>query len=123
MARGRSFGLSSSRSRGSFRPAGFRGRGRGRGRGGGGSGGTSQAPRREDDGTLLAERFERIKLNDEVDEKMGFPAIQEGPMREGWLVNMHAVRLVVFESFARSYLVFVTDTSERCRLAVWKGGC
>ena len=27
--------------------------------------------------------------NDEVDEKLGFPRIQEGPRKEGWLVNMH----------------------------------
>ncbi|KAF5367571.1 hypothetical protein D9758_003792 [Tetrapyrgos nigripes] len=89
MARGAStFGLSSSRARGSFRPAGYRGRGRGRGRGGAANS-TRDAPRREDDGTQLAERFERIKVNDEVDEKLGFAAIQEGGMREGWLVNMH----------------------------------
>jgi DNA polymerase epsilon subunit 1 len=30
-------------------------------------------------------------LNDEVDEKMGFARIQEGPKKEGWLINMHPV--------------------------------
>ena len=48
-------------------------------------------PIREDDGTQLAERFERAALNDEVDEKLGFGRIQEGMRREGWLVNMHPV--------------------------------
>jgi DNA polymerase epsilon subunit 1 len=99
MARGGrgTFGLASSRGRGrgSFRSGGYRGSsfrgGRGRGRGGGKQGGDA-APRREDDGTQLAERFEQVRLNDEVDEKMGFARVQEGGAREGWLVNMHPVR-------------------------------
>lgn len=98
MARGRGFGLSSARggNRGSFR-GGQRGgswrggswRGRGRGKG---SGKPEDAPRREDDGTQLAERFERVKTNDEIDEKLGFGLVQEGEVKEGWLVNMHPVR-------------------------------
>ncbi|CCM01776.1 uncharacterized protein FIBRA_03843 [Fibroporia radiculosa] len=64
------------------------GRGRGRGRGRGGAPAESQ-PQREDDGTQLAERFEQVALNDEVDEKLGFSRVSEGPRREGWLVNMH----------------------------------
>ncbi|KAL0581436.1 DNA polymerase epsilon catalytic subunit [Marasmius crinis-equi] len=88
MARGRgSFGLSSNRGSNTRFRGGFRGRGRGRGRGGSSKG--NEGPRREEDGTHLAERFERVKLNDEIDEKLGFPAIQEGATREGWLVNMH----------------------------------
>ena len=94
MARGGrgSFGLTSSRrGRGSFR--GYRGntsfRG-GRGRGRGGSQGDS-APKRADDGTQLEERFEQVRLNDEVDEKLGFGRIQEGGRKEAWLVNMHPV--------------------------------
>lgn len=85
------------RGRGSFR--GFRGgnssfrggRGRGRGRGG------SNAPTgdvklsRDDEGTQLAERFEQVRINDEIDEKLGFARIEEGPRREGWLINMHPV--------------------------------
>lgn len=99
MARGRgTFGLTSSRGRGNFRGGGsFRGggwRGRGRGRGGAKSGGP--APKREDDGTQLAERFERIALNDEIDEKLGFSKVEEGGRKEGWLVNMHAVRLFLY---------------------------
>jgi DNA polymerase epsilon subunit 1 len=31
-------------------------------------------------------------LNDEIDEKMGFSRVQEGPKREGWLINMRPVR-------------------------------
>jgi DNA polymerase epsilon subunit 1 len=99
MARG-TFGLvSSRRARGSGGRGGFRGgsssfRGRGRGRGGGAQGNTTHniaAPARDEDGTALAERFERIDVNDGVDEKLGFPRIQEGSKREGWLVNMHPV--------------------------------
>ncbi|EDR01015.1 uncharacterized protein LACBIDRAFT_312780 [Laccaria bicolor S238N-H82] len=93
MAPGRgTFGLSSARGRGrgNFR-ANYRGGSwRGRGRGRGGSKATGDAvPIREDDGTQLAERFERAALNDEVDEKLGFGRIQEGVRKEGWLVNMH----------------------------------
>ncbi|GLB41021.1 putative DUF1744-domain-containing protein [Lyophyllum shimeji] len=95
MARGRgTFGLSSARGgdrgRGSYRgrAASWRG-GRGRGRGGAKAG--DAAPKREDDGTQLAERFEKVALGDEVDEKLGFARLQEGGRREGWLVNMHPI--------------------------------
>lgn len=96
MARG-AFGLSSGRrGRGSFRGGGsYRGGGSwrgGRGRGRGGSrGGGSSAPKREDDGTQLAEKFEQVRLSDEIDEKLGFAKVEEGPRRDGWLVNMHPV--------------------------------
>ncbi|TFK24084.1 DNA polymerase epsilon catalytic subunit A [Coprinopsis marcescibilis] len=90
MARGRgNFGLSSrTRVRGTFRGnrGGFRGRGRGGSKPGGPDG---PAPVREDDGTQLAEKFERIAVNDEVDEKLGFARVSEGPRKEGWLINMH----------------------------------
>ena len=39
----------------------------------------------------MAERFEQVRLQDEVDEKMGFARVSEGLPREGWLVNMHPV--------------------------------
>ncbi|KAI0946543.1 hypothetical protein AcW1_009982 [Taiwanofungus camphoratus] len=65
----------------------FRG-GRGRGRGRGGAPAETQ-PQREDDGTQLAERFEQVRISDDVDEKLGFARIQEGTRREGWLINMH----------------------------------
>ena len=52
------------------------------------------APVREDDGTQLAERFERVTLNDEVDEKLGFVRVDQGPRREGWLINMHTVSIL-----------------------------
>ncbi|KAF9479818.1 DUF1744-domain-containing protein [Pholiota conissans] len=96
MARGQStFGLTSSRGRGgrgNFR-GGFRGNsswrgGRGRGRGGGTKPGDA-APVREDDGTQLAERFEKIKQSDEVDEKLGFARVDQGLRKDGWLINMH----------------------------------
>ena len=97
MARG-NFGLSS-RGRGNFRGGSntrvnFRGRGsfkRGRGGSSGASGSGAPPPVRGDDGSQLEERFERVKLDDEVDEKLGFMRISEGPKREGWLVNMHPV--------------------------------
>lgn len=98
MARGGrgTFGLTSSgRGRG-FRGGSrgsthFRGRGRGRGRGGSNAPGDGPAPQREDDGTQLEERFERVRESDEIDEKLGFARVQEGARREGWLVNMHPV--------------------------------
>ena len=68
----------------------FRG-GRGRGRGRGGAQ-TDATPQRDEDGNQLAERFEQVKTNDEVDEKLGFARVQEGPTRDGWLINMHPVR-------------------------------
>ncbi|KAJ3917629.1 hypothetical protein F5877DRAFT_44306 [Lentinula edodes] len=91
MARGRGFGLSSARggNRGAFRASSYRGgswRGRGRGKG---KGKPEDAPKREDDGTQLAERFEAVKVSDEIDEKLGFGLVQEGVVKEGWLVNMH----------------------------------
>ncbi|KAF4566262.1 DNA polymerase epsilon catalytic subunit [Pleurotus pulmonarius] len=91
MARGRgSFGLNS-RTRfrgGAGRGGAWRG-GRGRGRGGSSKGNEAVAPRREDDATQLAERFEQVRISDEVDEKLGFSKVQEGYRREGWLINMH----------------------------------
>ncbi|KAL1944013.1 hypothetical protein VTO73DRAFT_3831 [Trametes versicolor] len=66
----------------------YRGRGRGRGRGGGGAPSDAQ-PLRDEEGNQLTERFEQVKTNDEVDEKLGFARVQEGPLREGWLINMH----------------------------------
>ncbi|KAF9044418.1 hypothetical protein BJ165DRAFT_1528961 [Panaeolus papilionaceus] len=94
MARGSgTFGLTSSRGRGrgSFR-SNYRGgsswRG-GRGRGRGGKPSDGPAPVREDDGTQLAERFERTALNNEVDEKLGFAKVDAGVRKEGWLINMH----------------------------------
>ncbi|CAL1710904.1 unnamed protein product [Somion occarium] len=80
--RGRGFSKFAYRGNGSFRG----GRGRGRGRGGAPS---EKQPQRDDDGTQLTERFEQVRLQDEIDEKLGFPRIQEGAVREGWLINMH----------------------------------
>jgi len=104
MARGRgTFGLTSARrGRGSFRGNrgnfSFRG---GRGRGRGGSSGTGpSAPQRDDEGTQLEERFEKVRVNDEVDEKLGFARIQEGSQKEAWLINMHPVsKLALHQNF------------------------
>lgn len=94
MGRGRgTFGLTPrTRGRGPSRGArggSWRG-GRGRGRGAAKTPG-DPAPVREDDGTQLTERFERVSLNDEIDEKLGFAKVQEGERKEGWLINMHPV--------------------------------
>lgn len=100
MARGGqrgTFGLTSRGGRGgSFRGnfrggSSWRGRGSFRGRGRGGKAGDT-VPRREDDGTQLAEKFEKAALEDEIDVKLGFERISEGATREGWLINMHPVR-------------------------------
>jgi DNA polymerase epsilon subunit 1 len=85
---------SNTRSRSSFR--GYRGgnsfRGpRGRGRGGSSAARSDAIPKQDDDGTRLAERFEQIELYDDIDDKLGFSRTQEGPKKEGWLVNMHPV--------------------------------
>lgn len=91
MARG---GFGSSRSRGFRRGGSFRSRGggyRGRGRGQGGSNAPANVPTRDEEGNQLAERFEQVRLSDEIDEKIGFPRVQEGPRKEGWLINMHPV--------------------------------
>ncbi|PFH48591.1 hypothetical protein AMATHDRAFT_5676 [Amanita thiersii Skay4041] len=90
MARGRgSFGLTT-RNRGRGRARGYTRGGTWRGRGRGGSKAPDDStPRREVDGSQLAERFERVTVSDEVDEKLGFVSIQEGERKEGWLINMH----------------------------------
>ncbi|KAJ2727071.1 DNA polymerase epsilon catalytic subunit [Coemansia sp. Benny D115] len=96
-----------------------RGRGRGRGRGGGGGRGGSWSGRKQqlplggdpndaekslsaffpgqgdaDDQVSyvnnLDDKYESVRLIDEIDSKMGFPRHQQGPVRLGWLVNMHA---------------------------------
>lgn len=93
MARGGTFGLSSNsnrRGRGGYRGGSrhnvtFRGRGRGAASGYAPADGV---PQREDDGSQLAERFEQVRLSDDIDEKLGFSRVQEGPRREGWLINM-----------------------------------
>jgi hypothetical protein len=68
----------------------FRGQ-RGRGRGGASAARSNAAPKQDDEGTRLAERFEQVELYDDIDDKLGFSRTQEGPKKEGWLVNMHPV--------------------------------
>ena len=97
MARG-NFSGSTRRGRGfsrfGYRGTGYSRGGRGRGRGRGGGTTTDNIPQRDEDGTQLAERFEQVRLQDEVDEKLGFARIQEGPVREGWLINMLPVSTI-----------------------------
>lgn len=73
---------------------------------------------REDDGTQLAERFERVTLNDEVDERLGFERVDQGPRREGWLINMHTVsrrRLHIIASNRIDFQTLLKDPD-------WPGG-
>lgn len=116
MARGSAGG--GSRGRG-FSRFGYRGsthfrggRGRGRGRGRGGAGTSENRPQREDDGTQMAERFEQVRLQDEVDEKMGFARVSEGLPKEGWLVNMHPV-CVVSQVVGLCWLIFWIGSGKR----------
>ncbi|WVQ80319.1 DNA polymerase epsilon catalytic subunit A [Cryptococcus sp. DSM 104549] len=97
-------------SRGSFR--GKRGGGSntrftGKRRGGPSKGGVAYGidrpqPQRED-GTASAERFEEVKVQDEVDDKLGFWRFEssraEGEEKVGWLVNMHQT-LMQSETYA-----------------------
>ncbi|KAJ2384267.1 DNA polymerase epsilon catalytic subunit, partial [Coemansia sp. RSA 2559] len=91
---------------------GFRGGGRG---GGGGGGGRRQLlplggedvdvpmadafPENQRDDTVndnggsynsIEFRNDAVQVIDQIDSKLGFERYQEGPMRLGWLVNMHA---------------------------------
>ena len=108
-SRGRGGNSHYGRSRGSF----YRGRGRGRN-----DGQNTNVPARGDDGSLLEERFESIRIYDEIDEKLGFGRVQEGSAREGWLVNMHPVR----EGLSRTipHLCSTDDDTDR-RMGVRKG--
>ncbi|KZV81197.1 DUF1744-domain-containing protein, partial [Exidia glandulosa HHB12029] len=92
MARGGGRGLNvrSNPGRGNYR-GGFRGRGRGRGGSSSGAGGAANAPavERGDDGTRQEERFEEVRVRDDIDARLGFARYDDGPKKEGWLVNMH----------------------------------
>ena len=120
MARG-SFSGSARRGRGSsrfgYRGGSFRG-GRGRGRGRGGAPAEGQ-PKRDDEGTQLAERFEQVRLQDEIDEKLGFARVQDGPIKEAWLVNMHPVSGTTYHQTCISNSI--PDTRQGCRLARREG--
>lgn len=82
----------------------FTGKKRRGGAAGGGGGGVAYgidrpAPVREDDGSASAERFEEVRIWDEIDSKLGFERFEsgsyEGEKRAGWLVNMHQVRVIL----------------------------
>lgn len=55
------------------------------------------APQREDDGTAAAERFEEVRVWDDIDTKLGFERFESGRAsgeeKVGWMVNMHQVSL------------------------------
>lgn len=102
---GRPFNKSAAAGRGNSRGS-WRGRG-GRGRGGG-RGGYGQPPgagiKTATEGTKEEDRVEDAKMWDELDQKLGFPKFQEGPSRQGWLVNMKEV-----SRRERDRLGFATD--------------
>lgn len=45
------------------------------------------------DATSAARRFDNVANVDSVDDKMGFPRFEHGPMKVGWLINMHSTTL------------------------------
>jgi hypothetical protein len=51
------------------------------------------APQHDDDGPL-AERFKRVRVNDEVSERLSFGCGRDGGRQERWLVNIYLVQLV-----------------------------
>src|SRR5258708_161646 len=111
MARG--FASRGSSFRGNFRGRAnsFRGRGN---RGRGGATATSRGPTavKEDDGSKAEARFEQIRIEDEIDEKLGFRRYQEGPPREGWMINMRPV--CVFQPLKKANCDLLTfDVSSR----------
>lgn len=120
MARGNprgTFGLVSSRGKRGGSSVHFRGRGRGRGRGGASSGSrnTDQSRpeptlERADDATQGEDKFEDVRLRDEIDEKLGFTRFAEGSPRDGWLVNMHPVSAVCL------WGTIFAETRLKCRL-------
>jgi hypothetical protein len=107
MARG-----SNTRARASFRGSKGSGSFRGfrvRGRGGSSNARPDATQKQDDEGTRLAERFEQVQLGDDIDDKLGFIRVQEGPKKEGWLVNMHPVECSI--SIARvSRIVLLLET-------------
>jgi DNA polymerase epsilon subunit 1 len=126
MARGTTGSGGGSRARG-FSRSGFRGSthfrgGRGRGRGRGGAPAENQ-PQREDDGTQLAERFEQVRLQDEIDEKLGFSRISEGVPKAGWLVNMHPVSIIPSFTYMQRPLNSLIDTCQGFGVCRRKGCC
>lgn len=48
---------------------------------------------RSTEATSQDEKFEAIRLANEIDEKMGFPRFESGEKREGWLINMHSTSI------------------------------
>ena len=120
MARGSGTFRSSTFSRGRGR-GGFRGRYRGSFRGrarGGAAARNGPAPARADDATQLEDKFENVRQRDEIDEKLGFHRVSDGPKREGWMVNMHPVSCAPFMIFISTDPYLVSDTSAVGRLAV-----
>jgi DNA polymerase epsilon subunit 1 len=79
------------------------GRGKFRGRGGHAGGKDGNPLKREDDGTAAQERFEEIKVYEEIDERLGFWRFEsgkaQGEEKEGWLVNMHQVRRKILRTW------------------------
>src|SRR5258706_10533575 len=120
MARGSgAFGFSTSsrgRGRGGSRGR-YRGNFRGRARGGAPPR-NGPAPARADDATQLEDKFENVRQRDEIDEKLGFHRVSDGPKREGWMVNMHPVSCASFILLITTDTYPISDTNAVGRLAV-----
>nr|ASF90262.1 hypothetical protein SPAR03885 [Bartheletia paradoxa] len=43
----------------------------------------------EDEGNAAEERFEEVRIHNQIDENLGFSLFDQGDSRDGWLVNMH----------------------------------
>lgn len=48
---------------------------------------------RSTEATSQDEKFEAIRLADNIDETLGFPRFESGDTRTGWLVNMHSTSI------------------------------
>ncbi|KAL7272628.1 DNA polymerase epsilon catalytic subunit [Rhizina undulata] len=45
------------------------------------------------DGTSMDEKFERVRLGNQIDEAMGFARYESGPKKVGWLINMQSTTI------------------------------
>lgn len=48
---------------------------------------------RSTEATSQDEKFQAIRLANDIDDAMGFPQFEAGKSREGWLINMHSTAI------------------------------
>ncbi|ORX60308.1 hypothetical protein DM01DRAFT_1300034 [Hesseltinella vesiculosa] len=76
---------------------------------------TSDAP------TNLDQRFEDIRILDEIDTRFGFDRYEEGPERLGWLMNMHATLIMDDEwtgGYAAVNYYFLAENGETFKATI-----